>query len=196
MLCPPQLFFLMIYLGYFILGTVLMVLVILAVPISLGYDSTTRRLRVKWLGLTLIRRPKAEKPKKPPAEPKKKWKFRTLAVIRRLWQKRDLLLEIIRLAEKFVLGVYRTLSFQDTEVGVSLPDPMWNGVLYGALTNLHLKEINLLVNFENRNYARIRVTIYPYRVVQKLAALLVRLPYIRMLRLAWDLKKYRQRPKD
>jgi hypothetical protein len=73
---------------------------------------------------------------------------------------------------------------------------MWNGVLYGALTNLHLKEINLLVNFENRNYARIRVTIYPYRVVQKLAALLVRLPYIRMLRLAWDLKKYRQRPKD
>ncbi|MCL4503457.1 MAG: hypothetical protein M1438_16650, partial [Deltaproteobacteria bacterium] len=191
---PPR--FLMIYLGYFIIGAVLVALAILAVPLSLGYDSTTRRLRVKWLGMTVIRRLKAKKPEKPAEEPKKKWKYRTPAIMWRLWQKRDLVLEIVRQLEQFILKVYRTLSFQDTKVDLSLPDPMWNGVLFGVLTNLHLQEINLLVNFENRNYARIRVTIYPIMVVQKLASLLVRLPYMRLLRLAWDLKKNRQRQKD
>lgn len=186
----------MIYLGYFIIGAVLVALAILAVPLSLGYDSTTRRLRVKWLGMTVIRRLKAKKPEKPAEEPKKKWKYRTPAIMWRLWQKRDLVLEIVRQLEQFILKVYRTLSFQDTKVDLSLPDPMWNGVLFGVLTNLHLQEINLLVNFENRNYARIRVTIYPIMVVQKLASLLVRLPYMRLLRLAWDLKKNRQRQKD
>jgi hypothetical protein len=69
---------------------------------------------------------------------------------------------------------------------------MWNGLLYGVLPNFHLKDFNLSVNFENRNYVKIWVTVFPYRVVTKLAALLLRLPYIRLFRLAWELRKHRQ----
>ena len=82
----------------------------------------------------------------------------------------------------------RTLSFRDSEVSFSLPDPMWNGMLYGILTNIQLQNVSLSVNFEQRNYAKLWVTAYPYRVAWKLAALLIRLPYLNLLRFAWDLK--------
>jgi hypothetical protein len=75
---------------------------------------------------------------------------------------------------------------------LSLPDPTWNGLLYAALSNLTLQDANLSVNFENRPYAKIWLTLYPYRLVQKLAGLLLRLPYLRLLKLVWDLKKCRQ----
>lgn len=69
---------------------------------------------------------------------------------------------------------------------------MWNGLLYAAVGNLQLKEMNLSVNFDNRNYAKVWVTAYPYRVIWRLATLLLTLPYIRLLRLARDLKRNRK----
>ena len=66
---------------------------------------------------------------------------------------------------------------------------MWNGLLFAVVSTIHLENVYLSVNFENRNYAKIRVTIYPYRVASKLATFLIQLPYIRILRFAWDLKK-------
>ena len=41
------------YLDYFILGAILVGMVILAAPISFGYDSTERRVKLTWLGLTI-----------------------------------------------------------------------------------------------------------------------------------------------
>ena len=68
---------------------------------------------------------------------------------------------------------------------------MWNGVLSAVLLNVNLPNINLSVNFEDRNYAKIWVIIYPYRILAKLAVFLCQLPYLRLARLAWDLKKAR-----
>jgi hypothetical protein len=178
--------------SYFILAAILLGLVVLAAPISLGYDSVEKWFKVKWLGLTITKRWEAEKPEKPrkiKAKKKKKQKIPGLALGRGLWQKRELCLELIGQGKRFVLDLFRTLSFRDSAASFSLPDPMWNGLLYAVAANIHLQEVNLSVNFENRNYAKIRVTVYPYRVAWKLAAFLVRLPYIRLLRFAWDLKK-------
>ena len=178
---------------YSILAVMLvLVVVIMAAPISLGYDSTENWFRVKWLGLTITRRPTAKKLERAPKKLPKKWQIRGLALMRRLWQVRDLLLELTRRLGQFGFDLFQASSFRDSEATVSLPDPMWNGVLCGMLTNIHLKDLNLSVNFENRNYARIWMTVYPYRVVPKLLVLLLRLPYIRMVRFAWDLKKSRQ----
>jgi hypothetical protein len=184
-------------LGYFILAAVLLTLVILAVPVSLGYDSVDSRLRVKWLGLTFTKRLGGEKPakirptrQKPHRERKRQLQGR--AALTRLWQGRDLVGELINRVGKFGFEVLRTLSFRHTEVSLSLPDPGWNGLLYAVLGNLTLKDANLSVNFENRHYAKIWVTVYPCRLAQKLAGLLLRLPYLRLLKLAWDLKKCRQ----
>ncbi len=106
----------------------------------------------------------------------------------RFWQKRDLVWELLNRLGRFVLEVLRTLSFRDSEATVSLPDPMWNGVLYGVLTNIHLENVDLSVNFEQRNYAKIWVTVYPYRLALQLADLLIRLPLLNIIRFAWDLK--------
>jgi hypothetical protein len=177
------------YFGYFILGAFLVGMVILAVPVSLGYHSTERWFRVKWLGLTITRRLGRKKPEashKKRASKLRKHKGRP--IWGRLWQQRELVVELSRLLGRFVLDAGRTLSFRDSEAAVSLPDPMWNGVLYGVLTNIELENVDLSVNFENHNFARIWVTVYPHRVARKLTVLLIHLPYLNLLRFAWDLR--------
>lgn len=174
--------------GYFILGAALVGMIILAVPVSLGYDSSQKWFKVNWLGLTITKRLGKEKSKKPRKITEKEKKIHGLDLAERLWQRRELAAELIRKVGRFGVGVLRTLRFLDSEVGFSLPDPMWNGMLYGILTNVQLQNVSLSVNFEQRNYAKLWVTAYPYRVAWKLAALLIRLPYLNLLRFAWDLK--------
>ena len=43
-------------LSYAILGGLLLGMVLLAVPISLGYNSAAKWFQVNWLGLTITRR--------------------------------------------------------------------------------------------------------------------------------------------
>ena len=175
---------------YFILAVLLVGLLILAAPISLRYDTGERWLRIKWLGLSLKKRLGVEKPKKLRPILVQKRKRRGEAVLRRLWEKRELCLELIQRVRRFALEVIRTLSFRDSEAGISLPDPMLNGLLYAVVSNIHLENVDLSVNFENRNFAKIRVTVYPYLVAAKLANFGIRLPYLKILRFAWDLKKH------
>ncbi|MGA7579124.1 MAG: hypothetical protein ACLQUW_14280 [Desulfobaccales bacterium] len=180
------------YLDYFILGAILVGTVVLAAPISFEFDSTERRVKFVWLGLNITRRLQGQRREKAPKKTKKRWKTRGLAMLRRLCQGRDLVWELVERVRRFGLEVFRGLFFHNSEVRISLPDPMWNGLLYAAVGNLQLKEMNLSVNFDNCNYAKVWVTAYPYRVIWRLATLLLTLPYIRLLRLARDLKRNRQ----
>lgn len=175
--------------SYFILGAILAGTVILAAPVNLAYNSGEPWFRVKWLGLTMTKRLGVEKSKKIRKIPLRKKKVSGHRMMGRLWQRRELALELIGKVKRLIFGVCRSLDFRDSEAGISLPDPMWNGLLYAVATNLPLNEVSLSVNFENRNYAKIRVTIYPYRVARKLAAFFLSLPYIRIMRFAWDLKR-------
>ncbi|MDD5643245.1 MAG: hypothetical protein PHX53_16455 [Syntrophales bacterium] len=175
---------------YFLLG-LLLVTIILALPVSLRYDSSEKGLRVRWLGLTFTTKAGKKKPEKTQKKDTAKKKRRGFANLGLLWQRRELVKELIGKALGFVWEVGRTLAFRDSAATLSLPDPMWNGMLSAVLLNVNLQNINLSVNFEDRNYAKIRVTIYPYRVLGKLAVFLYRLPYLRLARLAWDLKRAR-----
>ncbi len=175
--------------SYFILGAILVGAVILAAPISLRYNSGEPGIRVKWLGLTVTSRLGVGKPKKLKKAAIRKSRVSGGRMLRRLWRQRELFWELTCQAKRFIFGVYRTLDFRDSEATLSLPDPMWNGLLYAVVTNLPLNSLSLSVNFENRNYAQIRVRVFPYRVAGKLAAFLLNLPYIRILRFAWDLKR-------
>jgi hypothetical protein len=177
---------------YFGLGIMLIGLVVLVAPISVRYESEAGWFMVNWLGLTKTKRLDGRQPARLGNIIAGARKSPNLAVIRRLWHKRDLCRELIRWAGGLVLEVMRTLTFRDSAVGLSLPDPMWNGLLYAVVTHIHLKNVDLSVNFANRNYARIQVTVYPYRVARKLAVFLLHLPYLRLGRLAWDVKKARQ----
>lgn len=175
--------------SYLIPGVILVGLVILAAPISLRYNTGEPRLQVKWLGLSMTIRLAGRKPMI-------RWQTLTgqrqtpgAAVLRRFWRQRELCRELINRVWRFVREVFRTLDFRDSEASLSLPDPLWNSLLYAVVTNIRLDNVDLSVNFERRNYAKIRVTVFPFRVAGKLAALLVRLPYIRIVKFAWELKK-------
>jgi len=182
--------------AYVLLGVILAIVIfLLAAPVSLGYDSLEKWLKVRWLGMTLTRRLGRQKPKKPkktPESPGSKRKAGNFGAMRLLWRQRDLVRELIRKLLRLFLEVYQTLSFRDSEATVSLPDPMCNGMLYGVLTNIKVQELNLTINFEAHNYAKIWVTVYPYRVLQKLAVFLLDFPYLRTIKLAWGLKQQRQ----
>ncbi len=175
--------------SYLILGLFLVGLLILAAPISLRYNSGEPWLRITWLGLSLKKRLGVEKPQKPTKTLAQQSRRNGWALARRLWEKRELCLELIHRVGRFCLEIFRTLSFRDSAAAISLPDPLVNGLLYAVASNINLENVDLWVNFENRNFAKIRVTIYPYRVVAQLTTLMLHLPYIRILRFAWDLKK-------
>ncbi len=181
--------------AFFLLGLILLGLLILAAPVSLEYNSLEKRFKVRWLGVTFTRmlgREKPEKPKKPEKTPKRKTpasKSRGLGAMKVILRQRDLVRELIRKLLGLALEVCRTLSFRDSVAAVSLPDPMLNGMLYAVINHIDLHEMRLSVNFEERNYAKIRVTVYPYRVVGKLAVFLFHFPYIRTIKLAWAMKK-------
>ncbi|MFZ5448247.1 MAG: hypothetical protein ACOZFS_06375 [Thermodesulfobacteriota bacterium] len=174
---------------YLVLGLILLALLILAAPISLGYDTRDQWLRIKWLGLSLKKSLGVEEPKKPKKAVTEKGKMHGWAVLRRLWQQRELCLEIIQRVWRVILEIFRTFSFRESEATMSLPDPMLNGLLYAVVSNVHLDNVELSVNFENRNFAQIWVTVYPYRVASKLTTFLLHLPYLRIIRFAWDLRK-------
>lgn len=183
---------------YFLLGLVLLVIIILAVPISLGYNSLEKWLKVRWLGFTFTKGLDGEKPKKPKKLKKPKkipespiTKKKVYGPTRLLWQRRDLLRELGGKSLGFAREVWQTLVFRDSEATFSLPDPLWNGIFSAVLLNFQVRNLDLWVNFEERNYAKIWVTIYPYRVLGKLAVFLCHLPYGRLIRLAWDLRKAR-----
>jgi hypothetical protein len=179
--------------AYFLLGLILVGIIILAAPLSLGYNSVERWFKVRWLGLTFTKGLDQEKPKKPKKIPKSKTPAsKGLGIVRVILGHRDLVWELIGKFLGFALEVYRTLSFRDSEATFSLPDPAWNGMLYAVVQNINLQEINLSINFEERNYARIWVTVYPYRLLQKLAMFLFHFPFFRTIRLAWALKKQRK----
>jgi hypothetical protein len=175
---------------YFLL-VLLLVTIILALPVSLRYDSSEKGLRVRWLGLTITRGAGREKPGKPGKKKTGKKKGRGSANLGLWWRRRELVKELIGQALEFAWEAGRTLTFRDSAATFSLPDPMWNGMLSAVLLNVNLPNINLSVNFQDRNYAKIWVIIYPYRVLGKLAVFLCQLPYLRLARLAWDLKRAR-----
>ncbi|MHB8068853.1 MAG: hypothetical protein ACYDIC_13265 [Desulfobaccales bacterium] len=179
--------------AYFLLGVILVGMILLMTPVSLGYNSLEQWLKVRWLGVTITRGLGRKKPKQPKKIPKSlKAKKSSFEGVRLLWRQRDLVRELLQKLLGLALQVYQTLSFRDSEAHFSLPDPMWNGMLYAVLTNIEAQELNLSVNFEERNYAKIWVTVYPYRVMQKLAVFLLHFPYLRTLKLAWGLKRRRQ----
>lgn len=176
---------------YFLLGFILVMTILLAAPISLGYDSSEKGLRVRWLGLTFTRGPGRGKPEKAAKKDTAKKKERGSANLRLLWRRRELVKELIGKALVFVWEAGRTLTFRESAATFCLPDPMWNGMLSAVLLNVNLQNLNLSINFEERNYAKVWVTIYPYLLLGKLAVFLCRLPYLRLARLAWDLKRAR-----
>jgi hypothetical protein len=179
----------------FPLGLILAGLILLAAPISLGYNSVEKRLKVRWLGVTFttgLGRKKPEKPRKSPGVPAAPGKGSTFGSLGLCWRQRDLVRELLLKLLGLALEICRTLSFRESEATISLPDPLWNGLLYSLAANINVRELNLSVNFQERNYAKIWVTAYPCRVMLKLAVFLLRFPYLRTIKLAWSLKKQRQ----
>ena len=72
---------------YFILGVILVGLLILAAPMSLGYDSVEKWFKVKWLGLTMTKRLEAEETEKIEAEHHPEKKDSRPGLMRRLWRR-------------------------------------------------------------------------------------------------------------
>lgn len=170
-------------------------LILLAAPVSLGYNSLEKRLQVRWLGLSLTRglgRARPKKKKEVPEDLTPEKRGLGPRIMGPLWRQRDLVQELLQKVLGLALEVYRTLSFRDSEATFSLIDPMWNGMLYAVVSNIQTQELDLSVNFQARNFAKIRVTVYPYRVLQKLAVFLLQFPYLRTIKLAWRLKQQSQ----
>ncbi len=158
-------------------------------PISLRFDSTQKYLSVGWMGLSVEKKLGRKKPRRPVEKPEREKKRNIKAIGLRLAKDSDLILELFQKGYRSMIDILRSASIQEIEATFSTPDPMWNGVLYGILTNMHFQNVNLSMNFQNINYVRGYLQFYPYKTVKVAAGLLIRLPYRRIIRTALYIRK-------
>jgi len=141
------------------------------------------------MGLSVEKRLSRKKPRRSVEKPERKKKRNIKAIGLRLAKDRDLILELFQKGYRSMIDVLRSVSNQEIEATFSTPDPMWNGVLYGILTNIHFENVNLSMNFQNINYIRGCLQFHPYKIVKVSLGLLIRLPYRRIIRTALYIKK-------
>jgi len=177
----------LIILAWIALALFLLAITCMTAPVRLRYDSDDKRLRATWLGLSYTRHfgtkePRQQKPEATPTRSRQ-------PTARRLWQDRDLVAQVCRELWTALKALCRVATFQGTEASVSLPDPMWTGVVSGLLAAVRVDQLRLSANFENVNYARIRVRFRPYQFLWILAAAAMRLPCVRILRTVRSIRK-------
>jgi len=177
---------------YLVVAVIVLSLLVLCAPLSLGYDSQERMVRVKWLGLTGAGRLRAKKPKRLEKPLREQEKGLGWAGWRRLSREGDLARELLGGIGRLGRDLLRIVSFKGSAASISLPEPGWNGMLYGLLAALDLEGVVLAVNFNGVNFARIWLTFYPYQVIARLIGWLARLPWRRLLRVSRDLRKIRR----
>jgi hypothetical protein len=182
--------FLVGVLSYMVVLAILIgVLVLLMAPIKLRFDSRQKRLTFHWMGLSATRKLRREKLGETQEEGERE-KGRIIKTVGRLFLKdRYLTLELLLKAYRPFVYLLRSVSVRELEASFSTPDPMWNGVLFGIVNNIHHKNARLSVNFQGINYLRGCLEIRPYRLLHATISMLVHLPYRRIIRTILGIRK-------
>ncbi len=176
------------------------------IPVSLRFDSTQRFLGVRWIGISFtknlarkrLKRSKevpviGEKIEEPKEKPEKKKREKIRAGGKLLLKERELTFELLQRGYHSILDLVRSVSIRELEGSFSTTDPMWNGVLAGILTQIHVRNVNLSANFQNLNYVRGSLQVRPYRVVKIAGGLLIRLPYRKIIKALLSIRKSSER---
>ncbi len=172
-------------LSYIILLTLTVaILGFLLIPVSLRFDSTEKSLTVRWMSLSVTKTLGREKPRRPK---EKKWTLKAFG--RGLLKDRYLFAELLQKGYRTVIDLVRSVSIREMEATFSTPDPLWNGVLWGVFANIHLENVSLSMNFQNINSVRGWLQFHPYRIIKVAVGLLIRLPYLRIIRTASSIKR-------
>lgn len=165
------------------------ILVIFLIPVSLGFDSRQQNFTVRWMNLSITKRLEKKGPRRPEEKPQREKKrfIKTIGV--RLLKDRVLFFELLQKGYHSMIDVLRSVCIREVEATFSTPDPLWNGVFYGILNNIHSKNVSLTMNFQNINYVKGWLQFHPYKIVKVVAGLLVRLPYRRIVKTVFFAKK-------
>ncbi|NIO05493.1 MAG: hypothetical protein GTN74_13025 [Proteobacteria bacterium] len=176
------------------------------IPISLRFDSTQRFFGVRWMGISftkILARKRLKPPKevpvirekigKPKEKPEKKKREKIRAGGELLLKERELTFELLQKGYRSILDLVRSVSIRELEGSFSTSDPMWNGVLAGMLTHIHVKNVNLSANFQNVNYVRGSLQVRPYRLVKIAAGLLIHLPCRKIIKTLLSIRSSSER---
>jgi hypothetical protein len=164
-------------------------LLLLFTPVSLKFDTVKKSLHAGWMGVDLRIRLGRRKPARSKAEPERKKKSHAQAIGLYLVEERDLIFELLCKARRPLMKLLQSVSIRNMEGSFSTPDPLWNGILYGICFNLPWEKFHLSANFENINYVKGEVQLYLYRVVETVVPLLIGMPYRRIIRAFWAIRK-------
>lgn len=167
----------------------LMALLFLFTPVSLEFDTAKKSLHAGWMGVDLKIRLDRRKPARSKAEPERKKKSHAKAIGLYLFEESDLIFELLRKARRPLMRLLQSVSIRNIEASLSTPDPLWNGVLYGICFNFPLENVHLSANFNDINYVKGELQLYPYKIVETAVPLLIGLPYRRIIRVFLSIRK-------
>jgi hypothetical protein len=143
----------------------------LAVSIECRFDTRERRerrWRLSWAGVPLPL-PGRSGRRKRPARPGRRARRFGLGILR----DRVLLRVLLQAGRRAVRDVVRAVHVGELDAVVSLPDPMWNGILFGLFGDLRRGRMHVSIAFEGRSWARGRIRVRPIRFVPIVARLLL-----------------------
>ncbi|MFQ5793727.1 MAG: DUF2953 domain-containing protein [Candidatus Bipolaricaulia bacterium] len=182
--------------------------------VTIGTDLKRKRFQLSLFGLRVFsratdrRKPKKKKKQKPKKKKKKKRK-RGRFSIRQLWRERDLIVEVIRIAFRFIVNLIRRIRIDrlHVEAQIATPDPAWTGFLYGTLAgityplNAAVPSISLAVrpDFESDRptvNGELAIHLRLIHPVGGVIRLLFALPKWRLIRVLWKNRRRKSKIKE
>lgn len=174
----------------------LFALCVLFGPIVCNFDTTSGRVRARWLLLQYAgpllwnkggghwlfagkeihpsRRKHDKKPREPRKRPKKSRGLFLARCLRDSSIRRAFRRQLVALGR----GILRSASVTECRARVSLPDPAANGILYGALAAVGwTAREEFQLNFAGENNISLEIRIHLYCIVRPILSFLIHLPY-------------------
>jgi hypothetical protein len=192
----------LIALGVIFLSALLLTALALLSPVVFIVDSAAGRVSIRWLGALEYRRPlpwqsgearfsiagmafrhRTRKPKRQaaqaPALGGKPGRSRAALVrfLRRCLGEPMIRRVMAKRLRALARGTLRSVAVTWRRIGVSLPDPAWNGMLAGWLAWQGGGKSPVQMNFQGENELFLEVRFYPYRMMKALLVFSAGLPY-------------------
>lgn len=108
-------------------------------------------------------------------------------LINLLLSRKSLLVDVLSISFRYVIKLLSLASIKEIQGECSLPDPMINGICYGLIENIEIRNVHLSVNFLGRNTFRGHFSIPFYRALIPSILFLFQLPYTALYEIYLDL---------
>ncbi|MFQ5779347.1 MAG: hypothetical protein ACE5HN_01015 [Nitrospiria bacterium] len=188
--------------GWMISIIIIITIALLLIPFRFTIDSGQKSIHLRWhlleaavdfskrtilIGFAGIRYRKKMREASPtfdrPDKKQKKGTPKRPPLLRVLLSRRSLLMDLVPKVVRYLIRLLRLASVREIRWDYGSTDPIINGICYGLVQGIRIKNVRISVNFFGENHFVGRFSLQLYRIMIPTLCLLAQLPYARLYRL-------------